>query len=148
MLAFDTNLLFYASNQDSPFHQGARSFLDNLRENPRVLISELVLVELYRLLRNPTINETPLGPKAATQVIETYRRHPVWRLVGFSPEGRAAHDRLWQAAGKPAFAYRRIYDARLAISLLDQGVDEFATANVKDFEGLGFRRVWNPLASG
>jgi hypothetical protein len=25
------------------------------------------------------------------------------------------------------------------------GVEDLATANVKDFEGLGFRRVWNPL---
>jgi hypothetical protein len=24
-------------------------------------------------------------------------------------------------------------------------VTEFATVNVKDFEGLGFRKVWNPL---
>lgn len=24
-------------------------------------------------------------------------------------------------------------------------VREHATVNVKDFEGLGFRRVWNPL---
>jgi hypothetical protein len=25
------------------------------------------------------------------------------------------------------------------------GVEDLATAHVKDFEGLGFRRVWNPL---
>jgi hypothetical protein len=28
-----------------------------------------------------------------------------------------------------------------------QGVTEFATVNVKDYEGLGFRKVWNPLVS-
>jgi hypothetical protein len=26
-----------------------------------------------------------------------------------------------------------------------QGVTEFATVNTKDFKGVGFRRVWNPL---
>jgi hypothetical protein len=26
-----------------------------------------------------------------------------------------------------------------------QGVTELATVNVKDFEGLGFRKVWNPI---
>jgi hypothetical protein len=26
-----------------------------------------------------------------------------------------------------------------------QGVTEFATVNVKDFEGMGFRKVWNPI---
>jgi len=29
--------------------------------------------------------------------------------------------------------------------MLQQGVTEFATLNVKDFQGLGFQRVWNPL---
>ena len=27
----------------------------------------------------------------------------------------------------------------------EQGMTEFATANVTDFEGLGFRRAWNPF---
>jgi hypothetical protein len=26
-----------------------------------------------------------------------------------------------------------------------QGVTEFATVNTRDFEGVGFRRVWSPL---
>jgi hypothetical protein len=43
------------------------------------------------------------------------------------------------------FARRRAYDWRAALSMLRQGVTEFATVNVKDFEGLGFSRVWNPL---
>ncbi|MFM8358316.1 MAG: hypothetical protein ACKOET_07130 [Verrucomicrobiota bacterium] len=30
-------------------------------------------------------------------------------------------------------------------ALRHDGVTEFATANVKDFEGFGFERVWNPL---
>jgi hypothetical protein len=29
--------------------------------------------------------------------------------------------------------------------LIEQGVREFATANVKDFTDVGFDRVWNPL---
>lgn len=37
--------------------------------------------------------------------------------------------------------------ARLALTLRHHGVTEFVTANVKDFEGFGFTRVWNPLAS-
>lgn len=45
----------------------------------------------------------------------------------------------------PDFAFRRLYDARSALTLTAQGVTEFATVNAKDYEGLGFRRVWNPL---
>jgi hypothetical protein len=29
--------------------------------------------------------------------------------------------------------------------MIDQGVTELATVNVKDFQQLGFRRVWIPL---
>ena len=46
---------------------------------------------------------------------------------------------------EPEIAYRRVYDHRLALTLCQHGVTEFATANVRDFEGLGLGRVWNPL---
>ena len=29
--------------------------------------------------------------------------------------------------------------------MIHQGVKELATTNVKDFQGFGFERVWNPL---
>jgi hypothetical protein len=31
------------------------------------------------------------------------------------------------------------------LTLRQCGVTHFATANVKDFEGWGFEKVWNPL---
>ena len=40
----------------------------------------------------------------------------------------------------------RVYDARSALTITAQGVKDFATVNIKDYEGFGFRRVWNPLA--
>ena len=52
---------------------------------------------------------------------------------------------VWHWAAKRMFATRRIIDVRLALTLRHHRVTEFATANVKDFAGLGFARVWNPL---
>jgi hypothetical protein len=66
-------------------------------------------------------------------------------LLGFDPDSAGLHDELWRLATPESFARRRIYDARLALSLRRQGVTEFATANVKDFQGFGFARVWSPL---
>lgn len=144
-LAFDTNLLFYAVNEDSPFHAAARRFLGSIQDDDGVVLSELVLIELYRLLRNPVINDRPLAAGPAAEVIQTYRRHPLWLLVALPVEQRRLHDRLWQLAAESGFPYRRVYDARLALSLVQQGVSELATVNVKDFQDLGFHRVWNPL---
>jgi hypothetical protein len=50
-------------------------------------------------------------------------------------DSTALHDELWGLASQSAFAFRRIFDARLALVLRAHGVTEFATANVKDFQG-------------
>jgi hypothetical protein len=112
-----------------------------------VVISEFILAEFYGLLRNPAVLSQPLGAPDAAGVVQVYRRHPRWRLVGFPTESLPMHEKMWQEAVKEGFAFRRLYDVRTTLSLLSQGVTEFATANVKDFAGLGFRRVWNPLVT-
>ena len=40
------------------------------------------------------------------------------------------------------FAFRRLYAARFA-----PDVTEFATVNVKDCEGFGFRKMWPPMVA-
>jgi uncharacterized protein len=52
---------------------------------------------------------------------------------------------LWETARRKEFAFRRLYDARSALTMTSQGVTEFATAGLKDYEGLGFQKLWNPL---
>lgn len=147
MLSIDTNLLFYAFATDKPEHLGTKAWLDELHENSDIVISELVLVEFYRLLRNPTVHRNPKSPAAATAVIQRYRAHPRWRIVGFPRDDQTLHEDLWRIAARPGFAYRRIYDARLALSLRAHGVTRFATRNVADFHDLGFREVFDPLAA-
>lgn len=142
--AFDTNLLFYAVNEDSPFHAAAAAFISSM-DTEDVVISELVLVELYRLLRDTIVCAQPMSAQGAADVIQNFRRHPRWRLVALPAEQRELHDRLWQMAAEYGFSYRRIYDARLALSLMRQGVTDFATVNLRDFQDMGFRRIWNPL---
>ena len=147
MLSMDTNLLFHALNVDSPRHEAAYAWLTAIAPAQEVAISEFVLAELYGLLRNPVVLRYPLEADEAVDVIQTYRRHPSWRLIGFPLESRPLHDALWSMARRKGFAFRRFFDARSALTLTAQGVTEFATLNVKDFEGMGFRKVWNPLVS-
>ena len=145
MLAVDANLLLYGINTASPWHGRAKAFVESLSSRLDVAISELTLVEFYVLLRNPAVLANPLQASEAVEVVQTYRHHPDWTLLGFDPDSVGLHDELWPLAKQETFARRRIYDARLALSLRRQGVTEFATANVKDFEEFGFNRVWNPL---
>jgi predicted nucleic acid-binding protein len=148
VIGLDANLLLYAYAKASPEHVRARSFLESLAKNEAVAVSEFTLTEFYLLLRNPAVLAQPLSAEGAVEVIDAYRNHPCWRIPGFPPSSRSLHDNLWSFARQPGFARRRIYDVRTALTLQAVGVDEFATANVKDFKGLGFKRVWNPLVEG
>jgi predicted nucleic acid-binding protein len=145
MLSIDTNILFHAYNEDSNDHLRAYSFVAEQSARDDVAVSEFILAELYGLLRNPAVLRAPLKAAEAVSVIEAYRTHPRWQLLGFPMESRPMHDAMWLKARSTGFAFRRLYDVRSALSLLAQGVTEFATANVKDFENLGFMKVYNPL---
>ena len=145
MFSIDANLLLYAFNNASPWHNESRAWLASIQGDEDVAISELILAEFYGLLRNPAVLKHPLSASEAVEIVQTYRSHPRWRLIGFPIESRPLHDALWQKARAKDFAFRKLYDARSALTMTSQGVTEFATVNVKDFEGMGFRRVWNPL---
>ncbi len=146
MLSIDTNILLHGFNEDSPRNEAARVWLESIARDEDVAISEFILEEFYGLLRNSAVLKHPLTADEAVEVVQTYRTHPRWRLIGFPAENRALHDTLWKRARSKDLAFRKIYDTRSALTMTAQGVTEFATANVKDFEGLGFRKVWNPLA--
>jgi predicted nucleic acid-binding protein len=147
MLSIDANLLSFCYSEASPQHAKARQFIESLSGNDKVALSEFVLAELYLLLRNPAVLNKPLAAPDAVAVIQTFRRHPCWKVLGFPPTSRELHADLWKRVAAPGIARRRIYDTRTALALQAFGVTEFATAHVKDFEGLGFAKVWNPIAT-
>jgi len=142
VIGIDTNLLLYARLPGNVFHSKARTFLEEHLANPEVAIAEFVLVELYLALRNPTIVEPALSASEAKKECEYFRRHSHWQLV----ENAEIMDEVWPLVGRRDFPRRRIIDLRLGKTLLAYGVTEFATANEKDFQNVGFQRVWNPAA--
>ena len=145
MISADTNLLFYALNAGAPEQPAARAFFDLHAADTSFVISELVLAELYGLLRNPLVSNPPLAAGEAVGIIGHFRRHPTWGLVDYPGPHARIMDELWRCAATPDYPRRAIYDARLALTLRHHGVRQFATRNVADFVDFGFDRVWNPL---
>jgi predicted nucleic acid-binding protein len=143
MISIDTNLLLYSLNPDSIWHAAAVSFLRQNLGVPsvQIAITDYVLVELYVLLRNPAVMARALTARDARDLVKTYWEIPNVLRV----ENANVMDEVWRLAGDGDFARRRIFDARLALTLRQAGVTQFATANVIDFEGWGFEKVWNPL---
>ena len=143
MIGIDTNLLLYSLNPASEWHDRAVSFLRQNLGVPsvRVAIADYFLVELYMHLRNPVVMAHPLSAGAARDLVVSYWKIPnVMRI-----ENASIMDEVWALAGGKNFARRRIFDARLALTMRHSGVTHLATSNVKDFQGWGFEKVWNPL---
>lgn len=144
IIGIDTNILLYALNPASTWHRRAVDFLEENfgSATVRVAITDYVLMELYVLLRNPAVMAQPMSAKAARDLVVSYWKIPnVMRL-----ENAPIMDQVWAMAGSQEFPRRLIFDARLGLTLRHGGVTHFATANTKDFQGLGFKKVWNPLS--
>ena len=144
MVSFDTNVAKEFFDVRSPFHDVARKFIESLADDRSVVVAEQMLVELYGLLRNPNVYLRPLSPAAAVAAIECLRSNPAWRVVDV-PDKRSFMDDVWKRVATPQFAYRKIYDVRLAQTLIHHGVDTFYTRNVKDFRDAGFVKVIDPF---
>jgi hypothetical protein len=111
---------------------------DTLTPNPFRLELETAL---YVLLRNPAVMAQPLSARRARDIATAYFRIPnVMRL-----ENAPVMDRVWAMAEAEDFPRRKVFDARLRLTLLLGGVTHFATANESDCKDIGFQRVWNPL---
>ena len=146
MTSCDTNILFVALEESRPGHDTARRFLESHAADDSFALCELVLLELYGLLRNPITSARPLGPEQAVRLLDQLRSNPAWQVLDYPGAEAGLMPQLWSAAAAPGFARRKVYDVRLALTLRHHGVAEFATVNVRDFEGFGFTRLWNPLA--
>jgi hypothetical protein len=142
MTSVDTNILLYAHDVSAPEHAAAREFFSARAHDRTFAISEFVLMEFYALLRNPAVVAHPLDPAEAVRIVSHFRRNAFWKLIDYPAPVMA---KVWAKAAEPGFARRRIFDLRLAFSLQAAGVAEFATRNVRDFDGIGFSRVWDPL---
>ena len=81
MISCDTNILFAVSNPNDANHDKAVDFISQNAGNDKFVIAGQVLVELHGLLRNPTLNTTPLSPSEAVAVVSSYLQNPSWALI-------------------------------------------------------------------
>lgn len=137
--AIDANLLLYASDASSAFHERAVAFLRRCAEGPELLYLPWPIVMAYlRIATSPAIFEHPLPPAEAVGNIESLLARPQVRPIG-------EIDGFWQV-------YRRttdglvvrgnlVPDAHLAALLRQHGVTTLWThdRDLRRFEGLRVR---------
>lgn len=143
MITADTNILIHAAHMGSESCEKARRFLEGHAGNKEFVLCELILIEFYMALRNPAVFSKALTAAEASDYCRKLKGNRNWQVIDYTPE---VGPKLWEWAAETKSGFRRIIDARIALTLRHHGVSEVATANVKDFKEFGFKRVWNPLA--
>ncbi len=138
----DTNILIYASDESSPNHASAKSFLEERPEDPDLFcLTWPVLMGYQRIATHPSIFREPLSPIEAWKNIEALLQLPRVRLVGESED--FIHD-YYKVTSRVLTRGNLVPDAHVATILRQHGIKLIYTADA-DFLKFDFLKAVNPL---
>jgi predicted nucleic acid-binding protein len=135
---FDTNVLIYAHDESSIYHENSANLLNLVFENQITgVIAEQNIIELYRILTNSVaMKNQPLTPQDVNKLITEVYLSGVFEVL--YPNQLTTEKTLELAVNSNCLS-ARIFDVRLAGLVITYPVDYFATYNIKHFlniEGL------------
>jgi toxin-antitoxin system PIN domain toxin len=140
--SIDTNILLYASDQESLHHEKAKQFMECRGDEQDLLcLTWGVLMGYQRIASHPSIFRNPMTPQEAWGNVESLLALPRCRVIGEQDgfaEDFAQVTRLVGVKGN------LVPDAHLAVILRQHGVSKIYTADA-DFRKFEFLEVINPL---
>jgi uncharacterized protein len=140
--SIDTNILLYASDQESPHHERAKQFLEVRGDDPDLLcLSWVTLMGYQRIATHPSIFRHPLRAQQAWENVTNLLALPRCRVITEQEGFEKEYERVSQAIGVKG---NLVADAHLAVILQQHGVSKIYTADT-DFLKFGFLNVVNPL---
>jgi toxin-antitoxin system PIN domain toxin len=140
--SIDANILLYASDESSEWHQPAKAFLKQRATDPDILcLTWLVLMAYQRIATHPAIFTKPLTPELAWGNVQKLLALPRTRVVAEAEEF-AEDYRL--ATAEMTVSGNLVPDAHVATILREHGVRRIYTADT-DFRKFHFLEAINPL---
>jgi predicted nucleic acid-binding protein len=140
--AIDTNILVYAHNKRSPFHEKAKTFVNFMlaeQNDIKICIPVQVFTEFLRIVTWQKL-ESPLSLPIAISLIQDYIDAGVCLLGQRETQLQHFLDLMQQVNTR-----NKIFDVALAVTLKDNDIQGIYTANVDDFIEFEFLEVINPL---
>jgi predicted nucleic acid-binding protein len=133
---FDTNVLVYAHDELSPFHEKSAILLDlAINKEVKGIISEQNIIELYRILTNPSaMRGKPLSPTEVKSLFEETYLSGNFKIVYPTKD---TLKRTIEIAHLKNLSSVRIFDVRLYAQALRYKPTYFVTYNINDFKNLG-----------
>ena len=143
MLVFDTNVLVYAVDEDSPFHESCRARVVQAREGPSpAFLTWSICYEFLRVTTHPRASLSPRTPPEAWGFLETLLASPTFDLL-VATERHAAV--LAQTlAEMPDIRGNIFHDLHIAVLMREHGVSRICTRDT-DFHRFPFLTVVDPL---
>ena len=143
--AIDANILLYASDASSAFHERALAFLQSCAEGPELLYLPWPAVMAYlRIATHPAVFEAPLSPAEAMENVEGLLRRPHLRTLG-------EDERFWEIYREVTQGMvvrgNLVSDAHLVALLIQSGVTTIWTHD-RDFRKFRGLHVRDPFRDG
>jgi toxin-antitoxin system PIN domain toxin len=140
--ALDVNILLYASDTESPYHERARSFIESCITQKEVFYLGWPTVMSYlRISTHPSIFDHPLSPVESMDNIEILLNLPHARFLS---ESEGFWETYRDTTGEIPTRGNLVPDAHLAALLRHHGVKTLYTHD-RDFFKFPFLDVRDPL---
>ncbi len=137
----DTNILLYAHDESSFYHEKAKDFLEKNLPEQNLAISTQNIIEYYSLVTNPKRFSVAISSKAVQDRIGKWLETGFYKII--SPTVTTTIT-LLRILGDLPIKGPDIFDAYLAATAIDNGIDTIYTADAKIFKKLGLK-VIDPL---
>jgi hypothetical protein len=138
----DANLLLFASDESSPFHDRASTFLGHLAQGPEIVyLFWPVLMVYLRIATHPGVFAAPLTPDEATGNVERLLALPHVQAPG-------EQERFWSSyrrAADPSVRGTLVPDAHVVALMNENGVRTIWTHD-RDFRRFDGVEVRDPFA--
>ena len=142
LILLDTNVLVYAADVTSPFHNTASVILNRgLQGSLSLCITPQVLFEFFSVITNPKRVDSVWDKEKVVRAIEKYFQADL--ITKIYPNTNDVQD-LLDFLKRYEIKGRGIFDLHLVITMLANGVTRICTYNDKDFTKYSEIEVLNP----
>ena len=144
MLVVDTNVLVYAADADSPFHDASRTWLEAQRRRADAWFTTWpILYEFLRVTTHPRVMRHPWSAASAWRFVEALVASPGLGLLTATP--RHAEVARQVIVELPHLAGNLLHDAHTAILMREHGIRRIVTRDT-DFHRFPFLEPIDPIA--
>ena len=143
MLVFDTNVLVYAVDADSPFHRSCRARVSQARHDASpAFVTWGICYEFLRVTTHARAPVTPWSLSAAWEYLESLVASPGFEVLVATPRHAAVLARTLSEL--PELRGNVMHDVHTAVLMREHGVSRICTRDA-DFRRFSFLTVLDPL---